>query len=245
MSDPAAEARRWLLSAATATLCTLAAEPDIEGWPFGSLVPYALAGDGTPIVLLSGIAQHTRNVRRDPRASLFVADPAPPEDAQAAWRVTVVGRARPLRDDEFDEAHARYVERVPEAPGYFGTHDFGYWAIDPVRVRAIGGFGAIHWLPGDAVLRDPRGGGMGEAARGIASHVNGHHEDALRRIVAAATGTMPASARIRSVDCTGFLVETKSPDALRHVGFGREIDASEARDVFVELTRAARGEMPA
>lgn len=238
MTDPAIEARQWLLSAATATLCTLAAEPEVEGWPFGSLVPYALAANGTPIVLLSGIAQHTRNVRRDPRVSLFVADPAPAGDAQASWRVTVLGNARPVAAGEVEEAHARYCERVPSAPGYFGTHDFSYFAIEPARVRAIGGFGAIHWLPGDSVLRDPLGGGMREAAPGIIAHVNGHHGDALRAIVGARSGAPPATARMLSVDRTGFLVKT--PEGLRHVGFGREIDASDVRDVFVELAHSAR-----
>src|SRR4030095_14249759 len=70
--DPASEVRQWLLSATTATLGTLAAEAEIEGWPFGSLAPFALAGDGTPLLLLSELAQHTRNLRRDARLSLFV-----------------------------------------------------------------------------------------------------------------------------------------------------------------------------
>ncbi|HKC51124.1 MAG TPA: heme iron utilization protein, partial [Myxococcota bacterium] len=55
------EVRAWLLEATNATLSTLAAEPDIAGFPFGSLTPYALRADGTPFVLISAIAQHTRN----------------------------------------------------------------------------------------------------------------------------------------------------------------------------------------
>lgn len=242
--DPASEARQWLQSATRATLCTLAAEPDIEGWPFGSLAPFALGADGTPVVLLSELAQHTKNLRRDPRMSLFVLDPSATEDAQATWRVTVVGRARPLGPSEFEEAHARYSARVPNAPSYLGTHAFTYFALDPLRVRAIGGFGAIHWLDGGDILRDPLGGGMDKAARGIISHMNADHEDGLRTIVAAATGTLPARARIRSVDRAGFLVDTTSPDALRYVGFGREIGAAEAREVFVTLVLDARAKVP-
>src|SRR6185503_12673883 len=211
---------------------------DVEGWPSGSLAPYATAGDGRPIVLLSEIAQHTKNLRRDPRVSLFVANPAPPGDAQASWRVTVLARARQIEKAEIDEAHARYSERVPSASSYFGAHDFTYFTLDPVRVRAIGGFGAIHWLPGDAVLRDPLGAGLREVAAWIVAHMNHDHAEALRAIVAARTGTLPATARMLSVDRTGFLVQT--PEGLRHVGFGREVEASEAREVLVELTRAAR-----
>jgi len=241
--DPGAEVRQWLLSATTATLCTLAAEAEIAEWPFGSLAPFALGGDGTPVVLLSELAQHTKNLRRDPRVALFVRDPSAAGDAQASWRVTVVGRARSLGQSELEEAHARYCARVPNAPSYLGTHDFTYFALDPLRVRAIGGFGAIHWLAGGAVLRDPLGGGLREAAPEIISHMNADHEDALRAIVAATTGTLPARARIRQVDRAGFLADTTSPDALRYVGFGREIEGAEAREVFVALVRDARAKV--
>lgn len=243
--DAATQVRQWLLSATTGTLCTLAAEADVLGWPFGSLAPFALGGDGTPLVLLSEIAQHTKNLRRDPRVALFVRDPSAAGDAQARWRVTVLARARSLGQPELEEAHARYCARVPNAPSYLGTHDFTYFALDPVRVRAIGGFGAIRWLGGDAVLRDPLGGGLREAAPGIVSHMNADHEEALRTIVSATTGTVPARARMRRVDRTGCLVDTTSPDALRHIGFGREIEAAEARDVFVALARDARAKSSA
>jgi putative heme iron utilization protein len=107
----------------------------------------------------------------------------------------------------------------------------------------IGGFGDIRWLAGDTVRRDPLGGGLGEAAPSIVAHMNADHEEALRAIVAAATGRLPARARIRSVDRAGFLVDTRSPDALRYVGYGREIEAAEAREVFVALAREARAKI--
>jgi len=244
-ADAAADVRHWLLSASTATLSTIAAEREVAGWPFGSLAPYALRDDGTPVVLLSEIAQHTKNLRRDPRLSLFVCDPRPAGDPQASWRVTVLGRARALGSDEpeLEEIHARYRERVPNAPSYLGTHDFTYFVLEPVRVRAIGGFGAIRWLEPETMLRDPQGGGLREAADGILSHMNADHEDALRAIVAAATGASPARAQMSAVDRAGFLVRCESPDGLRYIPFGREIEAREAREVFVSLARAAR-EMP-
>ena len=240
--DPGATVRHWLLSESKATLSTLASEHDVLGWPFGSLAVFALRADGTPVVLLSEIAQHTKNLRRDARVSLFVSDPHATGDPQASWRVSVLGRARALAqpDDGLEEVHARYRERVPAAASYLGTHDFTYFAIEPVRVRAIGGFGAIRWLEPGAILRDPLGGGLRESAARILEHMNADHEEALRTIVAAATGTLPSRARITSLDRAGFLVRTEAPDELRYVGFGREIEAREAREVFVNLARAAR-----
>ena len=240
MSEP----RARLLAAHDAALCTLAAEPEVAGFPFGSLAPFALRADGTPFVLISAIAQHTRNLARDPRCSLFVRDPRAEagEDAQATWRVTVVARAERLEASgaELEELHARYAARVPDAPGYGSAHDFAFWQLAPVKVRAIGGFGAIRWLPADAVLRDPEGRGWREGAARVIEHMNEDHADALRAIVAARSGAAPESAQISAVEQTGFLVRTKGPDGLAYVPFGREVEARDARDVFVSLARAAR-----
>ncbi|HTO07941.1 MAG TPA: DUF2470 domain-containing protein [Myxococcota bacterium] len=238
------EARAWLLGARNAALCTIAAEPEVAGFPFGSLAPFALRADGTPFVLISAIAQHTRNLERDPRCSLFVRDPegdARP-DAQASWRVTVLARARRLdvEGDELEELHARYAARVPGAPGYGGAHDFTFWELAPLKLRAIGGFGAIRWLPPDSLVCDPLGRGWREAAGRVIEHMNGDHESALCDIAAARTGERPAGARITAVETAGFLMRTRAPDALCYVPFGRDVEAREARDVFVKLARDSR-----
>jgi len=238
------EARQWLLAVSNATLCTQAAEPEIAGFPFGSLTPFALRADGTPFVLISAIAQHTRNLARDPRCSLFVRDPAAEAggDAQATWRVTVVARAQraDASGGALEELHARYVARVPGAPGYGSAHDFAFWTLAPLKVRAIGGFGAIRWLPPDAILCDPLGRGWREAAPRVIAHMNADHESALRDIVAARFGVRPERAQISAVEPAGFLVRARAPDGLHYVPFGRELDASEARDGFVRLARASR-----
>jgi len=238
------DVRDWLLAAGNATLCTLAAEPEIAGFPFGSLAPFALRGDGTPVVLISAIAQHTKNLARDPRCSLFVRDPAAEavSDAQATWRVTVLARAARLdaSGDALEELHARYAARVPDAPGYGSAHDFAFWQLAPVRVRAIGGFGAIRWLPPDAILCDPLARGWREAAPNVIAHMNDDHETALRDIVAVRSGARPERASITAVESAGFLVRASAPDGLHYIAFGREVDASEAREAFVRLARAAR-----
>ena len=259
-SEIAARARQWLLSTTNATLCTRCSDEEMPDWPFGSLAPFALTESGAPIVLISEIAEHTRNLLKDPRVALFVQDPAAEGDPQATWRLTVMGRARRVRscadtrtvvgsdeplvieDDAFRALHARYSARVPDAPRYFDAHRFGYWQIDPLRVRAIGGFGAIHWLEGDAILRDPQGGGIAEASAAITEHMNNDHETALRDLCAAASPGFerPSGAQIVALDRTGCLVATRGPDALRYLDFGQEIHAADARGVFVELTRRAR-----
>ena len=242
------DVRAWLLEATNATLCTLAAEPDVAGFPFGSLTPYALRADGTPFVLISAIAQHTKNLARDPRCSLFVRDPRAEAsgDAQATWRATVLARAERLeaKGEELEELHARYAARVPDAPGYGSAHDFAFWALPPVKVRAIGGFGAIRWLAPDTILCDPLGLGWREGAARVIEHMNDDHETALLDIAAARTGARPAHARITAVETAGFLVRTSAPDSLVYVPFGRDVETREARDVFVGLARESRGSTP-
>jgi hypothetical protein len=238
------DVRTWLQTASNATLCTLAAEPEVAGFPFGSLAPYALRADGTPFVLISAIAQHTKNLARDPRCSLFVRDPNAEagQDAQATWRVTVVARAARIAASgaELEELHARYAARVPDAPRYGSAHDFAFWQLAPLKVRAIGGFGAIRWLPADAILVDPLTHGWREGAARVIAHMNDDHADALRDIVATRTGARPEHARIVSVETSGFLVRASPPDALHWVPFGRDVEAREAREVFVALARASR-----
>jgi heme oxygenase (biliverdin-IX-beta and delta-forming) len=238
------DARDWLLAATNGTLCTLAAEPDIAGWPFGSLTPFALRADGTPFVLISALAQHTKNLARDPRCSLFVRDPAAEDgsDAQATWRLTVVARAERIaaEGDALEELYARYSARVPDAPRYGSAHDFAFWALAPVKLRAIGGFGAIRWLAPDTILCDPLGRGWRASARFVIDHMNADHETALCDVLAARTGARPERARITAVESAGFLVRAAAPDGLHYVPFGRDVDAAEARDVFVKLARAAR-----
>src|SRR5438045_1483725 len=86
------------------------------GWPFGSLTPYALTAAGEPILLLSDLAEHTRNLQADPRASLFVQ-----EGGQEAMRVTLLGTV--TRDEDPDQRE-RYVASHPQAERYFTMSDF-------------------------------------------------------------------------------------------------------------------------
>ena len=143
MTEPVAETVvRHLRAGRDGALATISAHASIEGFPFGSVVPYALDGAGRPLLFLSDIAQHTRNLMADPRASLLVRGEAD-GDAQATWRVTLVGR---MEQHESAEDLARYVAVVPDAESYRETHGFALWRMEIERIRFIGGFGNIHWV---------------------------------------------------------------------------------------------------
>lgn len=256
--DAAADARRKLISTSDATLCTLTAKPELAGHPYGSVVPYALDASGRPFVLLARIAAHTANLRHDPRATIFVRDPRPEGDPQATWRVSVMGRMRPLTtpsragkaqpgalvlDDALHaELDARYRARVPSAQGYHETHAFDYWLMTDVqKARYIAGFGRICWIDGERLLRDPQGGGLGDAAPGAIAHMNEDHRHNLIEMCQGLHGVRPSDAEMVALDRTGFSVRTRGPDGQLFFEFGREIDAAELRPAVIEVLHRARG----
>jgi putative heme iron utilization protein len=128
--------------AAAATLATLSQRH--AGWPAASFVPFALDADGAPLVLLSALAEHTRNLEADPRACLFVHDD-PGADVRQTPRLAVYGRARPLPAAEAALARDRYLARHPAAEPLLGL-DFRLWKLEVVEAHWVGGFAAARWL---------------------------------------------------------------------------------------------------
>lgn len=102
----AERARSLIFSGRIGTLSTLSRKQ--SGFPFGSLMPYALDSHGRPIFLISSMAMHTQNLHADPRASLFVAESDIDQPLGAA-RVTLIGNVSRLPDSELAETRAVYL----------------------------------------------------------------------------------------------------------------------------------------
>jgi heme iron utilization protein len=121
------------------------------GYPYGSLMPFALSATGSPLLLLSDLAAHTKNLLADPRACLFVGDRTGAGDAEplAGARVSLLGRAALLSQTDVGslDARARYLARHPRAAAYFELRDFRLWELSVEEARLISGFGAMRWLP--------------------------------------------------------------------------------------------------
>ncbi len=238
-ADPAGDARRWLIDSQAGTLGTLSVDERCAGYPFASIVPYALDGRGRPIVQIAGIAAHTKNLKADARASLFVHE-AKDGDPQAGWRITVMGTMAPVPADEYAEAMARFVERVPAALDYEKTHDFSLWRLEIEHVRYIKGFGRICWIDGKDVVRDPNGAGVGDAAAHAIEHMNNDHAHSMIDMCEGHYGFRPATAVMTALDRTGFLVKTTEPERLVHFSYGKEIDADAIRVAVVDVVKRAR-----
>ena len=125
-------------------LATLSARR--AGWPFASIAPYALTAEAEPLLLFSDLAEHTRNLRGDPRASLLVHDSASLDDPQTGSRVTLLGTVELLPGDEVLAARKRYLGRHPEAADHLAMADFRLYVLRVVEARFISGFGDMGWL---------------------------------------------------------------------------------------------------
>lgn len=142
-----AAVRRLLAVARVATLSTL----DAAGGPYASLVTVAPDGDLAPLMLLSDLADHTRNLARDPRASLLLDDARHLKNPQTGPRVALIGRVEICPDPEEDRP--RFLDRHPTAQVYAGFADFRLYRFRIDRAHFVGGFGTAVWIDA-AGLRD-------------------------------------------------------------------------------------------
>ncbi len=265
---PAEDVKRWLFEESHGTLCTTAAKKDVEGWPFGSVVPYALTADGRPLLLLAGIAAHTANLRRDNRATLFIMEKEVHGDPQAHWRIGILGKlVRVLAADSkkaaqhqkgeertpgqtptrlvdpqtYEALFARYLEKVPNADGYRGMHDFDLWCFDDItKVRYIAGFGKITWIDGDLVLDDPMAEGVAEVAPGAITHMNADHPHNLLEMCQGQYGIKAATAIMEGLERGGFFVRTQQPSGLFRFSFSERIRGEDVRSAVIQVLKRAR-----
>ena len=159
MDDPVREARALARATPVATLATSLVE---QSWPYASLTLTACAFDAAPLLLLSRLAEHTRNLAADPRVSLlFDATTGAEEHRLAGTRVTVLGCAARSTDTA---EKARFLARHPEAEVYARFSDFGLWRVELERAHLVAGFGRIRWIEGPDLRFDARAAGPLAAA---------------------------------------------------------------------------------
>lgn len=136
----AQEARQMLRAHRYGVLSTLSKK--FDGYPFGSITPYLVDHDGSLLILISTLAEHTKNIQHDPRVSLITHDQRDPH-IQTQGRVTALGNA--VSEPDRERVGPRYLRYFPQAQAYFAMHDFSFYRIRPMAIRYIGGFGRIHW----------------------------------------------------------------------------------------------------
>ena len=146
------EARALLRAARQATLATTLSTggaQNRDGWPFASLVLIAHDRDGSPLLLLSDLAEHSRNIEADDRVSLLIDGTAGLADPLTGPRLTVLGRAR----RSADASHRRgFLAAHPEAALYADFSDFSIYHVAVDSAHLVAGFGRIQWISAAALL---------------------------------------------------------------------------------------------
>ncbi len=218
------------------------------GHPFASVMPYALEGQGQPLVLISSMAIHTQNLQTDPRASLLVTQPIANAQGQeagdplAAARLTLLGEARPLSGSDRDRARELYLARHPRASYWVDFDDFSFWRLDVKDVYFVGGFAAMDWVTADAYRAaspDP----LADAGPGILEHMNRDHADALVAYARHFAREAADEATMIAVDRLGFRLRLRSGDRLHavRIAFPHEVrSAADSRAVLIEMLAQAR-----
>jgi heme iron utilization protein len=218
-------ARTLLLQESFGVLSTVSI--DLPGYPFGSVTPYCTDRLCRPIIYISHIAQHTKNIVADSRVSLTVVEKTDSDDVQAQGRVTCIGDARPVAAAD-DDVRERYFRYFPPARQYERTHGFEFFRLELVRVRFIGGFGQIFWVEPSAFMTANPFSRPDEGR--IIQHMNKDHAEALSRYV----GGGPAE--MVGIDGEGFDV-LRAGKKIR-IPFKTPVtNMEEARAALVEMAK--------
>ncbi|AWK86239.1 HugZ family protein [Azospirillum thermophilum] len=230
-----------------AALTTLQ-RPDGQGagWPYPSLVLVALDHDAAPILLISGLADHTRNIAADPRVGLLFDATQGMVQPLAGARVSVLGRAERTDDPRH---RARFLNRHPDAAVYAGFGDFAVYRIAVERAHLVAGFGQIHWIASGDLLMPNVPLALAEAEPDILAHMNADHADAIALYATALLGLPPSGPGAADPSAARWVMTGIDPEGcdLRHgaavarVDFDQRVsDPHDARRVLAGLARRAR-----
>ena len=218
------EARQLLRAHRYGALSTLSKK--FDGYPFGSITPYLVDHDGSLLILISTLAEHTKNIQHDPRVSLITHNQESPH-IQTQGRITVLGTA--AVENNLTDTGKRYLRYFPEAQDYFSMHDFSFYRIVPHAIRYIGGFGNIHWVRPEKYLCSPSP--LMQQEQAVIEEMNAEHKSALM----AYTPQEDESTELIGIDCDGF--DLRSGERIIRIQSKTLIlDAQQARLVLTRQT---------
>ncbi|MPY70295.1 MAG: DUF2470 domain-containing protein [Alphaproteobacteria bacterium] len=208
-----------------------------DGTPYASLAMVALDAGCRPLLLISDLAEHTKNLEQEPRASLLFDATAGLDSPLTGARITVLGELARCDDDA---ALSRYIRRHPDAEIFAGFADFALWRMTVTRAHMVAGFGAIHWIERDALLPPTiEAPALTGAEADICAHMNADHADAVALFARHLLGRGGEGWRMTGIDAEGC--DFRLGGAVARLAFSARVDGpAAARDALVALTAEAR-----
>lgn len=234
--ESAAYSRGIVRRARSASLATALANKD--GFPYASLVTVACDMDGSPLMLFSTLADHTRNLAEDPRASLLFEETSRRANPQTGPRVTLSGKIRKTRDDNLAR---RFLARHPEARLYAGFGDFAFYRMTVDRAHWVGGFARARWLPARRILFTDKDAckAISTCEEGVIEHMNTDHADALDAYAQGLLGRAGKGWQMTGIDPEG--IDLRRGAQVARLSFDEPVtSAVECRSMLAGLAKTAR-----
>jgi hypothetical protein len=234
--DPRNLAKSLLRRCRQGALATLMAG---SGDPYCSLVNVASHADGSPILLISRLAVHTRNILADPRVSLMLDERAAGDPLEGA-RIMLAGRAEEASEGELDTLRRRYLNAHPSAENFANFKDFSFFRIRPSGAHLVAGFGRIVDLePGQFLIDIGDAGALLEAEQGAVEHMNADHREAMNLYATRLLGAEAADWRCTGCDPEG--IDMQAGTATLRLDFPERVTGpGELRKILVKLAEQAR-----
>ena len=233
---PARLARSLLRRSRQGALATLMTG---SGDPYCSLVNVASFADGSPILLISRLAIHTKNILDDSRVSLMLDERAAGDPLEGA-RIMLAGKAEEASGDDVAVLRRRYLNVHPSAEAFVDFKDFSFFRIRPAGLHLVAGFGRIIDLkPGQFMTDISDAAALLEAEQGAVEHMNADHREAMNLYATKLLGAEAADWRCTGCDPDGMDMQA-GPNALRLDFPERVTSAAELRKMLVRLAAEAR-----
>jgi putative heme iron utilization protein len=234
---PGDVARRLLRAADRAAMATTLAgrEPvGAESWPYASLVLLACDHDAAPLLLMSDLAEHSKNIAAgDARAALLIDGTAGRVDPLTGPRVTVLGTVERTADPRLK---ARFVARHPSAALYADFNDFHLYRITVARAHFVAGFGRIHWIEAADFTFDARAAALADAEESLIEQLSKQAD----RLAQLATGRRAEGWRLTGIDPEGL--DLRREGTVSRIEFPTPVATAEALTATVDnlLQEASR-----
>jgi len=229
-------ARSLLRRSRQGALATLMAS---SGDPYCSLVNVASHPDGSPILLISRLAVHTRNILGDSRVSLMLDERAGGDPLEGS-RIMLAGRAEEAAATDLELLRRRYLNAHPSAEAFVDFGDFSFFRIRPSGTHLVAGFGRILDLSPAQFLTDiSDAGALLEAEQGAIDHMNSDHRDATGLYATRLLGAQPADWRCTGCDPDG--IDMQAGATTLRLDFPERVTGpEELRRMLVRLADEAR-----